>query len=244
MAATESTSRTHSWRDNLSPEASADLSASQRRLDLAPGHHLYRYGDQADTGYVIESGKIEITSTSQDGRRLLLANLTRGDCVGDLALVNSAIRINDAVAVGPTTVAALHRRDYERLCLKHPEISLAMSRMLGRRFQLLFSIIQDASLLPLYQRLGRHIVRLSVTQGERCADGTLLIRDCSQETLGDMVGAVRQSVGRELKKMADTGLIAIEFRSIRILQSQRMIAEFGQTLDYEPMMQELLEAMG
>jgi hypothetical protein len=91
--------------------------------------------------------------------------------------------------------------------------------------------------------LGRILVRLCLTNFDLNYDGGILLKDCSQESLGDMVGAVRQSVGREMKKMVDKGLISIEYRSIRVHDLHRLTAEFGKSLAYEPMTKKLLEGM-
>src|SRR5699024_3945898 len=114
----------------------------------------------------------------------------------------SGVRVNCAIAVTRAEVTVLRRKDFEEVARVYPEIYATVSCMLGHRFQFLYALIQDASLLPLYDRLGRILIRLSLSErSQRTDPATVRIEDCPHEMLGNMVGAVRQSVGRELKKM-------------------------------------------
>lgn len=226
----------HNWRSELSQEAQDALDRHVTSLALGAGEYLYRCGDPGDTGFQVREGRVAVNSLSRDGRELLLAEMGPGDCLGDLGLVNSGVRVNCAIAVTRTEVTVLRRKDFEAVARVHPEIYATVSRMLGHRFQFLYALIQDASLLPLYDRLGRILIRLSLSErSQRTDPATVRIEDCPHEMLGNMVGAVRQSVGRELKKMEAQGLIRIEYRSIIILDYRRMVEEFGQMLDFEPL---------
>ncbi|MCC5858135.1 MAG: Crp/Fnr family transcriptional regulator [Ectothiorhodospiraceae bacterium] len=225
----------HNWRAELSDAARAALDAHVARVSLGPGEYLYRYGDPAETGFQILRGRIAVNSLSRTGRELLLGELGPGDCLGDLGLVRAGVRVNHAQAISASEVTVLHRSAFQHVADAFPEILVTMNRMLADRFQILFALIQDACLLSLYDRLGRILIRLSLSgRARRTGEATVRIGDCPHEMLGNMVGAVRQSVSRELKKMQVRGLIRVEYRSVVILDYPRMVEEFGQNLDYEP----------
>lgn len=226
---------TRSWRSDLSDAATTDLEARLRKRTLEPGETLYFFGEEAAHGYQIVSGEISISSYTSDGRELLLDTLEEGHCLGDVGLVNGGLRINAAVANCKTVVNSLSRSDYDTLTRKYPEIAIRMSEMMGYRFQFLFSLIQDACLLPLYERLGRILIRMSLAQHQGAPQSPFTIEDCSQEKLGQMVGAARQSVGREMKKMESQGLIKIEYKSVVVLDFDAMASSFGNTVEYEPL---------
>lgn len=175
-----------------------------------------------------------INSFSRDGREMVLATLEPSDCFGDLGLVTETMRINDPISGSRTVVNFLQKKDFLALCDEHPEILKAMNRVLAFRFEFLFSLIQDACLLPLYERLQRIIVRLGVNRGTRQADGVIRIDDCTQEMLGKMVGAARQSVSRELKKMEQLGHISVEHKCLVIQDLDALVKESQKSIDYEP----------
>lgn len=224
-----------SWRSNLSDAATVDLNKHLHTRTLRSGETLYHFGEAAEHGYQIVEGEISINSYTSDGRELVLETLSVGHCLGDIALVNTGLRFNNAVATCKTVVNSLSRKEYDKLCMKHPEIAIRMGEMMGYRFQFMYTLIQDACLLPLYERLGRVLIRMSLGQYQGAKQKTFTIEDCSQEKLGQMVGAARQSVGREMKKMESNGLIKIEYKSITVLDFDAMVSAFGNIVEYEPL---------
>jgi CRP-like cAMP-binding protein len=98
---------------------------------------------------------------------------------------------------------------------------------MSRRLRFLFMLAEDASLLPLRQRLARAIVRMGHSVGKIAEDGRATIEGISHDELGKMVGATRQSVGRELKKLEQEGSIEIQYGKLIIGD----IAAFGEHYD-------------
>lgn len=225
----------HTWRGSLSPEATAELKSHLSERRLVAGEALYYFGEAADYGYQIVTGRIEINSFTSIGREYVAGSLGEGDTLGDLGLVNGGLRFNNAVALTETKVNVLKRSDYLTLIRKYPEVSQRMAEMLGYRYQSLFGMIQDAYLLPLYQRLGRIVVRMALAQNGAPPSGAIILEDCSQEKLGQMVGATRQSAGREMKKMESAGFILIDYKRVTILDFKTMAEFFGSLVEYEPL---------
>ena len=95
-------------------------------------------------------------------------------------------------------------------------------------------LAEDASLLPLRQRLARAIVRMGHSVGQVRADGSATIDDISHDELGKMVGAARQSVGRELKKLEREGAIQIEYGKLIIHDIAGFGAQYDKLLGIEP----------
>ncbi|MEO4002171.1 Crp/Fnr family transcriptional regulator [Mesorhizobium sp. CAU 1732] len=226
----------HTWRDMLSPQANSDLQIYLRERRVRAGEMLYRFGEEATCGYQILSGHVEINCYTADGREYVVGSLYPGDTLGDIGLVNGGLRFNNAVALIDSKVSILSRSDYQSLICKHPEISRKVAEMLGYRYQSLFALAQDAYLLPLYHRLGRTIVRLALFQNGTPPPEPIILQNCSQEKLGLMVGAARQSVGRELKRMEALGLIRINYANMVVQNFAAMASMFGSVVDYEPIM--------
>lgn len=232
---TQATATFRSWRAELSEAARAELDFYERERRLHAGEIMYHFGEEANCGYHILSGMIEINCYSADGREYVMGTMGPGGTIGDVGLVNGGLRFNNAVALTDAKVSILTRDHYQVLIQKHPEISHKMAEVLGYRFQSLFALTQDANLLPLYQRLGRTIVRLTLAQNGKPPRKSITLENCSQEKLGLMVGAVRQSVGREIKRMETAGLIKSSYGRMIVLDFPQMAALFGSVVEYEPM---------
>jgi EAL domain-containing protein (putative c-di-GMP-specific phosphodiesterase class I)/CRP-like cAMP-binding protein len=68
--------------------------------------YIFSEGDAGDCAYIIDSGMVEI-SFDKDDRRLVMATLTKGDILGEIAIIDRLPRTASARAVVPTVVTAI-----------------------------------------------------------------------------------------------------------------------------------------
>jgi CRP-like cAMP-binding protein len=99
---------------------------------LADGEVLFRAGETADAGYVIQEGSLKLTR--HDAKRLdASVTLEPGVLVGELALLTKTIRPATAVAVGPTTVIRISRSLFRKVLEGFPEAARLMRDRLAER---------------------------------------------------------------------------------------------------------------
>ena len=67
---------------------------------------VFREGDPGDCAYIIDSGMVEV-SLDKDGRKLVVATLTKGDILGEMAIIDQLPRSASARAIVPTEVTAI-----------------------------------------------------------------------------------------------------------------------------------------
>jgi len=156
------------------------------------------------------------------------------DCFGEMGLLTNQKRVNYAIACEDVSLNILNSNDFEKICLKHPQILISLNKILCNRLQIVFEMIEDAYLLPLYQRLGKVLIKLALSRGETDNNDHIMVKSVSQETLGHMVGATRQSIGRELKKMEEEGMISLKYTQLIIPNIKEMIEKFENILTHEP----------
>ncbi len=68
--------------------------------------YIFSEGDPGDCAYIIDSGMVEV-SLDKDGRRLVIATLTKGDILGEMAIIDRLPRTASARAIVPTVVTAI-----------------------------------------------------------------------------------------------------------------------------------------
>jgi NTE family protein len=100
---------------------------------LEAGEWLFREGDQGDALYVIRAGKLEVVADSAGGR--VLRTLGRGAAFGELALLTGSPRSASVRAARTTDLVAIARADFDRLMAEAPELSLALTRVLGSQLR-------------------------------------------------------------------------------------------------------------
>ncbi|MFM8231697.1 MAG: cyclic nucleotide-binding domain-containing protein, partial [Chthoniobacterales bacterium] len=70
----------------LNEEAWNHLRSSVRWTQLSAGETLFREGDEADSMYVVVSGRLRATR-QEDGQTRIVGEITRGETVGEMALL-------------------------------------------------------------------------------------------------------------------------------------------------------------
>ncbi|MGB7877755.1 MAG: cyclic nucleotide-binding domain-containing protein, partial [Ilumatobacteraceae bacterium] len=95
---------------------------------LAAGEVLFREGDVADAAYFIVGGRVIVLADDDDGNEQLIAELGRGEVVGELGLLDRAPRSATVRAVRDTTLASFSTTTFEELVATSPAMMLNVTR--------------------------------------------------------------------------------------------------------------------
>jgi predicted acylesterase/phospholipase RssA/CRP-like cAMP-binding protein len=104
----------------LEPEARA-LVCAHLELRVVPGGTvLMNQGDPADSLYLIAVGRLRVTMTRDDGSNVVVAELGRGELVGELALLTDERRSATVTALRDSQVYELTAQSFADLVARHP----------------------------------------------------------------------------------------------------------------------------
>jgi len=93
---------------------------------------LFDEGDIADCGYIVISGRIDLTRT-EDGQHRLLMTLGPSNLIGELALIIDTTRNARAVSIGRSRVMLIRRSTFRRVLHEYPDIAAILhERIAGR----------------------------------------------------------------------------------------------------------------
>lgn len=99
---------------------------------LEDGEVLFRAGETADSGYVIQEGSLKLTQHSAKHADPSMT-LGPGALIGELALLTETIRPATAVAAEPTTVLRISRSLFRKVLEGFPEAARTMRDRLAAR---------------------------------------------------------------------------------------------------------------
>lgn len=178
------------------------------------GEVIYSAGDQADSLYIINMGRVRIYRLSEAGKEQLLRILKPGDFTGELALFNETLHEAYASAMVDTSICTVKRSDFQDLLLKYPSISLKVMAEFSRRLE----------------RAERQTTRLATEKVEtRIA---LFLAEClevgnmnneitlpmSKKDLASYLGTTPETISRKLYELETLGYIRlISNKKIQIL---------------------------
>ena len=110
----------------------ASLAALRRAstpVAVGGGEYLVRAGDEADTLYIVATGRFIVQL--DDGR--VVAEIGAGEPIGELAFFSGVARTADVRAARDSSVLALSRESYDALTAEHRGIADAILRALAAR---------------------------------------------------------------------------------------------------------------
>jgi predicted acylesterase/phospholipase RssA/CRP-like cAMP-binding protein len=102
---------------------------------LAAGDVLFEEGDPSDAAYFVTAGRLRVSQRGTDGGAQVVAELGRGEVVGELGLLDHAPRSATVRAVRDSTLAALSADVFEGLIARSPALMLYVARGLLTRLR-------------------------------------------------------------------------------------------------------------
>jgi len=105
----------------------------------------------------------------------------------------------------------ISRKDFEAMCLEHPEITLKVLQVVGARLRRLVGIIEELSFTTVRHRLISWLLRRAREEGPAFPLGV------SHQELASQIGTVRELVSRNIARLQAQGFIEISGRDVKIL---------------------------
>jgi CRP/FNR family cyclic AMP-dependent transcriptional regulator len=150
---------------SLDDRAASELRDLLRTQDKDADTTLFAAGDAGDAMYLIESGRVRISVTDADNKRIVLAELARGDFFGEMAIIDGQKRSADATVLERARLAVLSRENFLRFINHNPGVALEMLSATFSRLRHTDKMLQ--------QRVSRNVneeQEKRATIGDRAAD--------------------------------------------------------------------------
>lgn len=116
------------------------------------GETICAQGDVGECMFVVQLGRVRVVREGAGGEEQL-AILERGDCFGEMAILDREKRSATVRALGPARVLTVDRRTFLRRAREDPTLAFHTLRSLGTRVRRL-----SAEVVELRRRLGQQAV--------------------------------------------------------------------------------------
>jgi NTE family protein len=101
--------------------------------ELAGGERLFAQGEPGDSLFLIASGRLKVTAADADGDARVVAEIPRGESVGEMAVLTGEARNASVHAARDTLLAELDRDRFRELAARHPSLALNLAEIVVRR---------------------------------------------------------------------------------------------------------------
>jgi CRP-like cAMP-binding protein len=186
-----------------------DLASPSRRF--ANGQALVRQGQSADCLFLVRAGVVRLAAALPSGHEVVVGMLGPGDVFGECALLGDPSPV-EARAAGTVEVEALPLTALQALLERSPGTATELLRMLASRLHRTTGALEEALAQDVPTRLCRKLCELASRHGVRDQHGVRLALPLTQEDLGRMIGASRETVNRTLAVLMARKLIRTEGR--------------------------------
>jgi len=186
------------------------------RSTLPAGAILFVEGQDPRGMFVICSGKVNLSTTSREGKILILKTAVAGDALGLSAAVSGTVYEATAETATPCQLNFIDRKHFLELMETHAETGVHTAQCLSREYQSAYRDIHD---LVLTRSSSGKLARLLLSQSPRQgleAPGTWLTAPMTHEEMAQRIGASRETVTRLLSILRKKQLIRLDGPSLFI----------------------------
>jgi CRP/FNR family transcriptional regulator len=159
--------------------------------------------------FILCSGRVKLSTSSADGRTLILRIADQGEVLGLPATVTEKSYELTAEVIEPTQANFIPRQDFLNFLREHGEIALRVAQQLGETYH---SAIAEMRTIGLShsagEKLARFLLDLSTDHTEK--DGEIrLTLTLTHEEIAQMIGTSRETVTRSFGEFKKKNLLQV-----------------------------------
>ena len=217
----------------------SEVNEGRTKSEYRKNQIVYRQGDPADSAFFIQSGKVKVTVTSEQGKEAVVAVLGPDEFCGEGCLAGQPRRMATATAMTECKIMRLEKGAIIRVLHDEPAFSeMFVAHLLARTIRVEEDLV-DQLFNSSEKRLARALLLLANFGKEGRPEP--IIAKVSQETLAEMIGTTRSRVSFFMNKFRQLGFIdyngAMEVHSSLlsvVLHDQPQVIETGSSLRRQP----------
>lgn len=180
------------------------VGAGRRSIEYGAKDLVFRQGDPADAIHYIETGRVQITVVSDQGKEGIIGTLGAGDFFGEGCLTGQELYLASAHATVPTSAVAVDKAEMIRVLQEQPTLSeMFMSFLLTRNIQIEADLVDQ-----LFNSSEKRLAWALLLLANFGKEGKLqVVPKVSQEALAARIGTTRARVNFFMNKFRKLGLI-------------------------------------
>lgn len=193
------------------------------------GSILFAEGELPRGVFIICNGRVKLTTTSGDGRTLILRVAEAGEVLGVSSTVANRRYEVSAETLTPCQINSIRQDDFLNFMETHVEVSLHSARSLADAYQ---ATQRDVRTLGLSSTVAERLAHLLIdwaADGEVSGTEVRLEVPLTHEEIAELIGTTRETVTRTLTDLRKKEFLGIEGGTfiIRDMKALEKIATHG-----------------
>jgi CRP/FNR family cyclic AMP-dependent transcriptional regulator len=190
------------------PNDSVERLAGAGRVRLyRKGTYLCHQGDPADEIYFLIGGRVEISSISFTGSRVLHATIDVPQFVGELGVLAEIDRTASVLTLEDSQVWIAAADEFLGFLAGEPAASRSLLRVLAMQVHSHEAFVDDLLFLDLKGRVAKRLLQMATPSLEDLPDDGQAIPAVTHADLASLCGGSRENVTRVLSEFQRRGLL-------------------------------------
>lgn len=178
---------------------------------------LVLQGEPGDGLYVLTDGMVKVTVAAESGTETMLAVRSRGDLIGEFAVLDGEPRTATARAVGAVSAIRISRARFSEFGQRYPAAQTTITKSLVAKMRAATERHAAERTWGARERVAQVLYELAEDYGEQATDGAVVIPlPITQSELGELAGVAVSTTERVLGDLRKEGVIATRYRKIAI----------------------------
>ena len=214
---------------NLPECALGDFQSTRVVHSYPRGATIFLEGQPAQGVYLLCSGRVKLSTYSEQGKAIILRFAERGELLGLSAVIAATAHEKTARAVENCLISFIRKRDFIDLVQHNHDVTLNALKQLSRNYQK--AHMQICS-LGLSTSVGDKLVRLLLQwcgngNGNGAGEPVRIKQKYTHGEIAEMIGTSRETVTRLLNDFRDRGLITFSRTEVCIPNRDHLRAAIG-----------------
>jgi CRP/FNR family transcriptional regulator len=199
------------------------------RSRLRRGETLYRTGDRFTSLYAVRNGFFKSTALLENGRDQMTGFSMTGEVLG-MDGIGPERHTCSTIALEDSEVCAIPFARLQELAHEIPSLQRQFHRMMSREIVREHGVMLLLGSMNAEERLAMFLLNLSQRFAARGFSPSAFNLRMTREEIGSYLGLKLETVSRTFSKFQDEGLIGVQQKFIRILDSAGLGRVMGREL--------------
>jgi CRP-like cAMP-binding protein len=107
--------------------------SSLKQIRFEPGQVIFDEGQSGEEAYLIRSGQIEVRKGTRGDNPLKLAEIGKGDILGEMALFDGRPRMGSAIALTEVEALCISRKEFQKRVAGMDQVMQGVMRLMVKR---------------------------------------------------------------------------------------------------------------
>ena len=199
-----------------------ELNLSKGCNTFKKGQIIFNEGGFPHGIFCVNSGKIKITQSGDEGKEQIVRFAKDGDILGYRTLLSGDKYSSSATAIDDSSICFIPKNTFFNLIGKNANLSMEIMKLLSHDLKMAEHKITDLAQKPVRERMAEALLFLKETYGYENDNATINVI-LSREEIANMVGTTRETATRLLSEFKDDSIVALIGKKIKILNHQKLV---------------------